>query len=51
MTVEEIAETMGLSVSTVKRSFARASSRLSRWVDAEPGLAALVDGKLGARRA
>jgi RNA polymerase sigma-70 factor (ECF subfamily) len=51
MTVEEIAETMGLSVSTVKRSFARASSRLSRWVDAEPGLVALVDGKLGARGA
>lgn len=45
MTVEEIAATMSLSVSTVKRSFAHACSRLSRWVDADPALAALVQGK------
>jgi RNA polymerase sigma-70 factor, ECF subfamily len=49
MTVEEIASTMNISVSTVKRSLAHASSRLSRWVDADASLAALVDGKLGAR--
>lgn len=46
MTVEEIAATMSLSVSTVKRSFAHASNRLSRWVDADPALAALVQSKL-----
>lgn len=49
MTVEEIAATMNLSVSTVKRSFSHASNRLSHWVDADPGLASLVDLKLRAR--
>jgi RNA polymerase sigma-70 factor (ECF subfamily) len=39
MTVEEIAATMDLSISTVKRAIAHASSRLSRWIDADPGLA------------
>jgi RNA polymerase sigma factor (sigma-70 family) len=43
MTVEEIATYMGISVSTVKRSMARASNRLSRWIDADPGLAGLLD--------
>lgn len=42
MTVEEIARTMELSVSTVKRSMTRASSQLSRWVAADPGLAAAL---------
>jgi RNA polymerase sigma-70 factor (ECF subfamily) len=41
-TVEEIAETLGLSASTVKRSMAHASGRLSTWIDADPGLAGLV---------
>jgi len=36
MSVEEIAATMETSESTVKRSLARASSRLSRWMDDEP---------------
>jgi RNA polymerase sigma-70 factor, ECF subfamily len=45
MTVEEIATTMDISVSTVKRSMAHASSRLSRWIDADPGLAGLVDSE------
>jgi len=45
MTVEEIATTLDVSTSTVKRSMARASSRLSRWVNAEPGLQGLVDDK------
>jgi RNA polymerase sigma-70 factor (ECF subfamily) len=43
MTVEEIATYMDISVSTVKRSMAHASNRLSRWVDADPGLAGLLD--------
>lgn len=42
MTVEEIASTMDLSISTVKRSMAHASSRLSRWIEADPGLADLA---------
>jgi RNA polymerase sigma-70 factor (ECF subfamily) len=41
MTVEEIAATMELSISTVKRAIAHASGRLSRWIDADPGLAGL----------
>jgi RNA polymerase sigma-70 factor (ECF subfamily) len=45
MTIEEIAETMDLSTSTVKRAMAHASERLSRWVSADPGLAALAEGK------
>jgi RNA polymerase sigma factor (sigma-70 family) len=43
MTVEEIAATMDISVSTVKRSMAHAASRLSRWIDADPGLAELLN--------
>jgi RNA polymerase sigma-70 factor, ECF subfamily len=42
MTVEEIAVAMELSVSTVKRSMAHASARLSRWIEADPGLAGLL---------
>jgi RNA polymerase sigma-70 factor (ECF subfamily) len=38
MSVEEIAAAMETSESTVKRSLARASSRLSRWMDDEPRL-------------
>jgi len=45
MTVEEIAATMELSISTVKRAMAHASDRLSSWVDADPGLAVLWEGK------
>jgi len=39
MSIEEIAATMEASESTVKRSLARASSRLSRWMDDPPRLA------------
>ena len=39
MSIEEIAANMGTSESTVKRSLARASNRLSRWMDDEPRLA------------
>jgi RNA polymerase sigma-70 factor, ECF subfamily len=42
MTVEEIADNMSLSISTVKRSMAHASDRLSRWIEADPGLAGLL---------
>ena len=45
MTVEEIAANMEISESTVKRSMARASDRLSRWIDADPGLASLFDAE------
>ena len=45
MTVEEIAATMDISLSTVKRSMAHASTRLSRWIDADPGLAGLARGE------
>lgn len=36
MSVEEIATTMELSESTVKRSLAHASDRIRQWIDAEP---------------
>jgi RNA polymerase sigma-70 factor (ECF subfamily) len=42
MTVEEIALAMELSTSTVKRSFLRASARLSSWVEADAALKSLV---------
>jgi len=45
MTIQEIAATMGLSISTVKRAMAHASSRLAHWVDSDPGLAAFVESK------
>jgi len=41
-TVEEIAATLDISRSTVKRSMNYASSRLSVWIDADEGLAALL---------
>jgi len=45
MTVEEIATTMDISESTVKRSMAHAANRLSRWIVADPGLASLLDAE------
>jgi RNA polymerase sigma factor (sigma-70 family) len=39
MSIEEISARMEISESTVKRSLARASSRLSHWMDDEPRLA------------
>lgn len=47
MTVEEIAAAMGISESTVKRSINRASTRLSRWIEADPSLAQALEGTLG----
>jgi RNA polymerase sigma-70 factor, ECF subfamily len=43
MTVEEVATSMEISESTVKRSIASASSRLSGWIDADPELAAVFN--------
>jgi len=43
MTVEEIATAMETSESTVKRSMTRAFERLSRWVEADPGLSSAFD--------
>jgi RNA polymerase sigma-70 factor (ECF subfamily) len=45
MTVEEIATHMDLSTSTVKRSLAHASDRLSRWINADSDLACALDRK------
>lgn len=47
MTVEEIATTMDLSISTVKRSIAHASGRLALWIEADPDLAGLRKERLG----
>jgi RNA polymerase sigma-70 factor, ECF subfamily len=41
MTVDEIAATMDISISTVKRAIAHASGRLSYWINADPDLARL----------
>jgi RNA polymerase sigma factor (sigma-70 family) len=38
MTVDEIATHMNISASTVKRSMAHATERLSRWIDDDPEL-------------
>jgi RNA polymerase sigma-70 factor (ECF subfamily) len=43
MTVEEAAAAMQVSESTVKRSMTLASNRLSRWIEASPGLASVFD--------
>lgn len=43
MTVEEIAEAMEISVSTVKRSLSHAMSRLSTWIAADSDLADVFD--------
>jgi len=43
MTVEEIARAMDISESTVKRSMAHATERLSTWMDDDPGFSGLVE--------
>jgi RNA polymerase sigma-70 factor, ECF subfamily len=45
MTVEEVAAQMELSISTVKRSLSHATDRLSRWIEADPGLVDFIDRK------
>lgn len=43
MTLEEVASTMDLSTSTVKRSLRHATSRLSRWCSSDAALAQLLE--------
>jgi RNA polymerase sigma-70 factor, ECF subfamily len=45
MTLEEVAAHMELSLSTVKRLQERATSKLSMWIEADPGLAGFLDDK------
>jgi RNA polymerase sigma factor (sigma-70 family) len=45
MTVEEVATTMELSVSTVKRSLERASTQMSRWIKTDLGMVGCFEGK------
>jgi RNA polymerase sigma-70 factor (ECF subfamily) len=45
MTVEEVAAHLELSVSTVKRAQERATSKLSIWIEGDPGLAEFLDDK------
>jgi RNA polymerase sigma-70 factor (ECF subfamily) len=45
MTVEEIAASMEVSISTVKRSLQHASLRLSFWIANDPMLAGLDEGR------
>jgi RNA polymerase sigma factor (sigma-70 family) len=47
MTVEEVATSMELSVSTVKRSLDHGTSKLLRWLETDLGLVGLLDGKEG----
>ena len=47
MTVEEIAASMELSASTVKRALAHATTKMSRWLESDLGLVGLLDGKEG----
>jgi RNA polymerase sigma-70 factor, ECF subfamily len=42
MTVEEVAVHMNLSISTVKRAQEHATSKLSVWIEADPGLAGFL---------
>jgi RNA polymerase sigma-70 factor (ECF subfamily) len=44
MTLDEVAAHMDLSLSTVKRLLERATAKLSRWVESDPGLAGFLDG-------
>ena len=45
MTLDEVATHMELSVSTVKRALERATTKLSCWIEADPGLAGFLDEK------
>jgi RNA polymerase sigma factor (sigma-70 family) len=50
MTVEEIAATMRLSPSTVKRSLTHGSQRLSGWIERDARMRELLDGRFGERK-
>jgi DNA-directed RNA polymerase specialized sigma24 family protein len=44
MTVEEVARSMELSPSTVKRSLDHASKKLLRWMESNPDMVELLQG-------
>jgi RNA polymerase sigma-70 factor (ECF subfamily) len=45
MTLEEVAVTMALSLSTVKRALTRASARVSAWIAGDPDLLAFFESR------
>ena len=47
MTLEEIAVAMKISLSTVKRTLARASTHISEWIEGDGDLAHYFEGKRG----
>jgi len=51
MTMEEVADAMELSLSTVKRSHERASNRVSRWIQSDTGLVSFLEERCGHRGA
>lgn len=50
MTLEEVAAAMDLSLSTVKRSLARAAAHVSAWIEGDPELRAFFEGAARERR-
>lgn len=50
MTLEEVAVAMELSLSTVKRSLARAAARVSGWIGGDPDLLAFFESATRGRR-
>lgn len=50
MTLEEVAVAMDLSLSTVKRSLARAATRVSGWIAGDPDLLAFFEGRARGER-
>lgn len=47
MTLEEIAEALQVSLSTVKRTLGRASARVSQWIEGDGDLVNYFEGKRG----
>ena len=45
MTVEEVAERMEISESTVKRSLTHSTAKLSRWIETDLGMVGFLEGK------
>ncbi|MES1172427.1 MAG: sigma-70 family RNA polymerase sigma factor [Bacteroidota bacterium] len=47
MTLEEVAQTLEVSLSTVKRTLARASAQVSVWISGDSDLASYFEGRRG----
>jgi RNA polymerase sigma-70 factor (ECF subfamily) len=47
MSLEEIAEALDVSLSTVKRNLTHASARVSRWIAADPDLVTFFERRRG----